>query len=364
MAESWKPSGAWNAAFRKALIEAFNTASFDLLIADYFLPETFDNLSPPGFNKPFANRLQEVINQARMDEWLLDLVAAAHERRPKNIALRSIAEDRGLTALGPRLNNPTGKTLEALVQANAKFINPAVFIDRLPELEGQVCWVDIPGHGGTGFLVGADLVLTNQHVVAPIVNNAANWRDVTCRFDFRRAADGTVLDQKKQVRVSLHSDDWLVDSAPPSDRDWDPALGDAGPAECDYALLRLAERVGEEPVGGATADAQARPRSWIDAAAEIPPLVAGNQVFVLQHAAGEVLGLTVGKVTGFNATGTRVRYDANSKKGSSGSPCFDADLRLVALHHAHDPNEPPAWNQAVPFAAIQKLWHGRGTVVP
>jgi len=49
------------------------------------------------------------------------------------------------------------------------------------------------------------------------------------------------------------------------------------------------------------------------------------------------LQLTVGTIKEFNAACTRVRYDANSKAGSSGSPCFDGDLRLVALHHAHDP---------------------------
>ena len=79
-------------------------------------------------------------------------------------------------------------------------------------------------------------------------------------------------------------------------------------------------------------------------------------MFLLQHPKGEPLQLTVGTVTGFNSAGTRVRYDANSKDGSSGSPCFDADLQLVALHHAHDPDSPPKWNQAIPFSVIKKTW--------
>jgi hypothetical protein len=83
-------------------------------------------------------------------------------------------------------------------------------------------------------------------------------------------------------------------------------------------------------------------------------------VFLLQHPEGEPLQLTIGTVTAFNGAATRVRYDANSKDGSSGSPCFDADLRLVALHHAHDPHYPPAWNQAVPIGMVHQVWEKHG----
>lgn len=354
----WQPSGAWNQTFRKALEGAFDDPSFALLITDYFAPQTFAKLSPPGPEKTHEFRLQEVINQAKMEGWLIDLVAAARERRPKNPALRYIAEDLGLTSSGPRISNKTGKSLEALVQENAKFINPALFRERLPQVEGQICSVEVPGNSGTGFLVGSDLVLTNYHVVLPIVEKAVGLHDVVCRFDYRLAVDGTTLDHKKHTVVRLASENWLVRSAPPSERDWEPELGDAEPEECDYALLRLAERIGDDPVGGPTADANAPKRSWIDATTPVPALAAGNQVFVLQHAAGAAQQLTVGTVKAFNGNGTRVRYDANSKKGSSGSPCFNADLQLVALHHAHDPAEPPRWNQAIPFGLIQDRVRG------
>jgi hypothetical protein len=141
-------------------------------------------------------------------------------------------------------------------------------------------------------------------------------------------------------------------------------VGDAAPEECDFALLRLAAKVGNQPVGGPTADAKAPKRLWIDVTTPVPQLVAGNLVFLLQHAGGKAQELTVGTVTSFNGKGTRVRYDANSLSGSSGAPCFNADLQIVALHHAHDPNEPPAWNQAVPFAIIQERVRGEVAAVP
>ena len=187
--------------FRTALKDSFDNQSLEMLTFDYFGPsKTFTNLTNP--NSYFEYRIFELIQQARMNDWLLDLVAAARERRPKNAALQKIAEERGLTATGPRLTNPTGTPLEQLIKANAKFINPTKFHETLPLLENQVCWVDIPGGGGTGFLVGRDLVVTNYHVIQRLLNNLALPSDVRCRFDYRQAADGTELTTKKKVEVS------------------------------------------------------------------------------------------------------------------------------------------------------------------
>jgi S1-C subfamily serine protease len=347
-------SGPWMRRFRTALDGAFDEGSMSLLVADYF-GLSFAKISAPGFGKSFEVRLQEVLDTARMEDWLLDLVAAAHERRPKNAALASIAEDLGLTLTGPRLDNATGKPLEEIVREHAKFINPAVFVERLPRLQGQVCWVDIPGGGGTGFLVGPDLVLTNDHVIAGIRAGAARPQDVRCRFDYCKAIDGSMPTKKAPMAVGLAAN-WLVDRKPPSDADWDPLLGEADESESDYALIRLEEAVGDLPVGGDTADPEALPRGWIDTAGDVPALAKGNQVFLLQHPKGDPLQLTVGTVVEFNHAGTRVRYDANSKDGSSGSPVFDADLKLVALHHARDPGAPPQWNQAIPFSVVKKVW--------
>lgn len=363
MPDDWRPSGQWMKQFREALEDTFDEPSMELLTSDYFpVRDTFSRISPAGFGKTFEFRLHELINQARMGGWLPDLVAAARERRPADQAIGRIATELGLTVTGRRMDNPTGRTLEEVIQANARFIDPATFLDRLPRLEGQVCWIEIPGGGGTGFLVGPDLVLTNQHVIERLVTGKARPQDVRCRFDYRQPLGGSALIKKRENDIEL-AKEWLVDSRPPSAADWQPALSDAGPEETDSALIRLAEPIGDLPLGGASADPAAEPRQWIDVQAGPPALAAGNQVFVLQHPRGEPLQLAIGTVTGFNTPGTRVRYDANTKDGSSGSPCFDADLKLVALHHARDPAYPPAWNQAIPLSSIQQTWQVHGVAL-
>ena len=71
------------------------------------------------------------------------------------------------------------------------------------------------------------------------------------------------------------------------------------------------------------------------------------------------LALDTQAIIGVNGNATRVRYRTNTEPGSSGSPCFDANWNLVALHHAGDPNFTPGYNpqynQGIPIATIAKL---------
>jgi V8-like Glu-specific endopeptidase len=59
-----------------------------------------------------------------------------------------------------------------------------------------------------------------------------------------------------------------------------------------------------------------------------------------------------------------VTYKTNTEAGSSGSPCFNANWDLVALHHSGDPNfdpgHKPTYNEGIPFSAIANLLHERG----
>jgi pimeloyl-ACP methyl ester carboxylesterase len=118
---SWQPTGQWIQQFREALDGGFDEASMELLTTDLFSPErAFSKISPPGFGKTYQVRLQELINQARMNDWLIDLVAAAQERRPQNVAIARIAEDLGVPVTGPRIDNRTGETLEELRQTHRR----------------------------------------------------------------------------------------------------------------------------------------------------------------------------------------------------------------------------------------------------
>jgi hypothetical protein len=79
-------------------------------------------------------------------------------------------------------------------------------------------------------------------------------------------------------------------------------------------------------------------------------------LMIVQHPDGSPLKLALDTegIIGLNANGTRVRYATNTEPGSSGSPCFDLDWNLIALHQYGDRNYGhPRYNQGVPVNLIQ-----------
>ena len=152
--------------------------------------------------------------------------------------------------------------------------------------------------------------------------------------------------------------DWLVAARPPSAVDSLPDPGDMLPApdELDFALLRVEGSPGEQAAGRADGLADTPERGWVRQVAA-DGFAPGDPLFLLQHPEGAPLKLAFGPSDGPNANGTRLRHQVNTEPGSSGSPCLNAKLELVALHHAGDPNfdpaHKPAYNSAIPVAAIR-----------
>jgi hypothetical protein len=94
------------------------------------------------------------------------------------------------------------------------------------------------------------------------------------------------------------------------------------------------------------------------------PVSPGAPVHIYQHPKGAKLGEAIGSVLNLNHT--RIRYNANTEPGSSGSPCLNANLDLVALHHVGDPGNPlqpkPTYNQGIPIDRIRAFLEREGHV--
>ena len=187
---------------------------------------------------------------------------------------------------------------------------------------------------GTAFLVGPDLILTNYHVVLEQLTGSAPARGVKIRFDWREQPGASAIEYKES---RLHPDRWLLDASAYSARESD---GDFTPSEdeLDYALLRLERDLGSD-------------LGWLDLRRSPPPCPPGAPIFILQHPGGDPLRIAIDSALQTNANATRVRYAADTDRGSSGSPCFDARLDLVAMHHFG--NQARRYNQGIPIAAIQ-----------
>jgi V8-like Glu-specific endopeptidase len=122
--------------------------------------------------------------------------------------------------------------------------------------------------------------------------------------------------------------------------------------KCQHALEK---EIGHEPIGNKAADHETPPRGWITLPTAPYNFAANTPLFIVQHpdAAPMKLALDTEAIIGLNSNGTRVTYKTNTEPGSSGSPCFNQNWELVALHHAGDPKSlMPMWNRGIPIALV------------
>jgi hypothetical protein len=298
----------------------------------------------------------ELVNNRRAAGQLLRFVDAARAAQPQNPKLAFAAESLGLAAV----TKPRAE-LERIVKQTSVPFDVAVWRERLATREVCVCRIEVSEPGGrsfgTGFLVGPDLVLTNHHVVAPLLASGVGAAGTIVRFDYK-ALDGATLNPGLEVRFA---DDWLVDSSPHSPVDLQGLPKDGVPAEdaLDHALVRLAEPVGELPIAsGKNVEPGARPRGWIELPRTRWAFAGGRALFIIQHPLGSPmkLALDLDARMAVNANGTRVIYQTGTEGGSSGSPCFNEHWDLVALHHAGDPSHEgfhqPTFNEGIPIDRI------------
>jgi hypothetical protein len=304
-------------------------------------------------NADFQQEVFDVIDTANRRGWVYRLVIAAREEVPGEPVFVEYAQ---MLQVAPD-GTPDRVTLEAIITKTNAQLDIGVFLSRLGKIEAQVCRVDIDGSGqGTGFLVGPNTVLTNYHVVEPIAKGHKEVSALTCKFDFKVRANGASVNPGVDFKVTR-----LAGYSP-----YDPTdLKDTGqppdPANLDYAVLDLAGEPGNAPIRGKP---KGRPRGWIAVPDAPVAFRQGQALFIVQHPQTRPmkLALDTEAIIGLHGGGRRVRYRTNTEPGSSGSPCFNPEWGLVALHHSGDSNWAPAWNQGIPIHLVRG--HAREQGIP
>ncbi len=331
-------SGPQRAVLRNALLRAFNRADLDRMLQDNDPLKGIDILVSPG---GLQHQVFELIAISQQQSWTDDLVLWAQAARPENPLLTNLVDDLRMLDAVEKDDRLSGRSLEQTVKARSDTLDFAVWLFQFARLRGVVCRIEDVNDPrkalGTGFLVGRDLLLTNFHVIENYTGEVPAMDRSTLLFRFDYALESTGAHFGKTVSAS--SDGWLVSSAPYSP---DPGEG----VDLDYALIRLAEPVGEDPAGEAT-------RGWLQPSTLVQVPQANEVVFIAQHPKGEPLKMAVGTVLEA-PVGGHFRYDTETQGGSSGSPCLDAALNLVGLHQGGNsdrPHEAP-YNEGIPIDAI------------
>jgi V8-like Glu-specific endopeptidase len=197
--------------------------------------------------------------------------------------------------------------------------------------------------------------MTNHHVMQPAI--AGDATDVRFRFDYKIMEDGDTINSGSVYRLA--KDNWLIDASEHSPLDEVATTNGDVPelTQLDYAVVRLDGNPGDLPVGNPGTPL----RKWITLSADKYDFTPDTALYIVQHPEGEPLKLCLDTeaIISTNSNATRVRYRTNTESGSSGSPCFNKDWELVALHHAGDPNfeklKKAEYNQGVPTSTIYSL---------
>jgi V8-like Glu-specific endopeptidase len=299
----------------------------------------------------------DLVEAAVREQWRDDLVRGALADNSKHPLLKGAAKALNIQPAAPANGVPAAPIAVALLDAGmlekiardrGVSVRHQDFTKGLEALGRHMCRVEIPTDNATGtaWLVGPDLVLTNYHVIEEVQRNKVARADVTCRFDY-------AVDRAQGLPCGLAAN-WLEDWSPYAASDTHADAPEATVEEVDYALVRLARPVGNEGVGGGTT------RGWLRVSATPPVVLSDDIVMVPQFPDGRSLELSFGKALSYNESATRLRYDANTEEGASGSPCVTMALQPFGLHHASGPGRRLRYNQCVPLRLVIQRLRRRG----
>jgi V8-like Glu-specific endopeptidase len=342
-----KLNGQQYKQFTQALLDAFPEQQ---RLAEVVKFQFEKNLNAIAMGNDLQAIVFRLIQAAEAEGWVDQLIAGARESNPGNSALFVFAQEFNLaTPMPPQLS--ARGALEKIIKKTNSFLDVNTWRQKLGTIEAQVCRIEITNNNntkefGTGFLIAPNVVITNYHVIESVDLGQANASNVILRFDYKQLADGNIINKGTEYR--LVESDWLIDKSPYA-KNTLPTLD-----ELDYALLRVDGVPGEEAIGK-NSDPNAPQRGWISLPTQPYEFLPETPLLIVQHPKAEPLKLAfdTDAIIGINENGTTVKYKTNTQPGSSGSPCFDINWNLVALHHSGDPDRiNPTYNAGTPFSAI------------
>lgn len=179
------------------------------------------------------------------------------------------------------------------------------FLRQAMARSASVCRVEVGLIKGTGFLIAPTLVLTNYHVLQAKEDDdiEVNAQNAVLRFGYF-AAPGGDISRGHPFKVNQ-----IVERS--------------GIQELDFVLLEVEANI--------QAEESIKP---VPIELKSPPVK--SALNILHHPGGEVMKLSSSSngVTGVYEDRSLIQYITKAIDGSSGSPCFNDDWKVVALHHS------------------------------
>jgi hypothetical protein len=347
-----------------ALVDSFSLAELKQM-SEFGLKEDLEDLVSIT-NK--TNTVFELIGYYNRRDQVEMLLQAARHYNPSNGQLFMVAQ---LLSWATQVSARIGadsltpveaeRGLEGLVRENVLKMPAKETREQMMRVEGHMCVVELKQRGGkgkaqgSGFLVGPKAVLTNYHVVRNYLGDNKVQR-LQVRFD-AEPQTGTVREADEGVVFAVKE---IPISSPYTKGDPGNRKGPPKKDELDFAVLLLDEDAGNSMIGGGGAQKDPVKRDYIEMPFDNPKFEVGGPLIIYQYPGGRELMMSIDTEAVVETAwdGMRVRYRNNTERGSSGSPVFNMEWNLVALHHATGPDtegeaELVEFNQGIPIALIR-----------
>lgn len=300
-----------------------------------------------NMSNPYSTVVFDLIKWAIAKGYIADLVLALSQDTDnvelQNICRRVLQQRLSLNPSSPRSTldvplalEPSSWDLEINDEELQSFLPRRSTVEadvgtlsRGLQLANAVCKITFsdrsPGACGTGVLIAPGLVLTNYHVLSRQLNANLNAIAQSAQFEFGYVST-TADEVSRTQRLRVAGDEPVVSFSPIN--------------ELDYAVLRV----------GYGKDVQLKPVAY-DA---VSVLAARSPLNILQHPEGDQMKVSLSNngVVTTNRDRGLVLYVNETKRGSSGSPCFDAEWKLVALHHKEKATSFGSIREGILFSAI------------
>ncbi|NJO72466.1 MAG: trypsin-like peptidase domain-containing protein [Leptolyngbyaceae cyanobacterium RM1_406_9] len=287
----------------------------------------------------YGETVFEVINWAEEQGRLEELLRAAYQRNPGNLQFRRFIESYGIfpafesgqatMPVGPDFTwrgPTTDRELEGFLQPKPDLWDVAFLKWGLAHAS-SVCRIERSGVGpiGTGFLLQNDLILTNYHVLAPTIDSGLTdyVNEIVVSFGRLTAEDGSeTVGQTFKLAEQ-------------------PIIRSSPVAALDFVVLRTECKILQS-------------QGILAVGYTLDKLKKQDSISIFQHPAGETMKLALSRngVTYIDEQRGLVQYISRTSSGSSGSPCFNSDWNVVALHHAQKATTFGVVCEGILFSAI------------
>jgi len=280
-----------------------------------------------------------------MKDWNRDLAQEQQEAAANRYRMRTAVRDQAAEALATKKpfevdSEERVSARKALVAAEDTFalervigasdLFPISYLQKGMDVSRAVCRIEIrdnigrPLGYGTGFLVSPSLLMTNNHVLEQ--EESAQYS--IAAFNYENDIDGT---PRTPRNFRLNPGRFFV-----TDKELDFTLVAVDPAAADGT--RLAE-FGYLPLIG-----------------KAGKILKGEYVSIIQHPEAAPKAVAVRENQLVDVLEQFLHYHTDTQCGSSGSPVFSDEWKVVALHHAGvpDPGDSTRWvaNEGIRVSVI------------